>query len=57
MKYVKAISAFFAVQVACVYVMWMGGFDFDTRNFWTGYVAAIGLISGVFAASFAYSYK
>ena len=45
-----SIAAFFAVHLALAYLMWVGGFNFDSRNWGTGYLALLGLVSGVLVA-------
>ena len=46
-KYIKQIAAFIGVQFVVLYVVWMGGFDFDDRNPFIGYLALLGIVLGI----------
>ena len=52
MKHLYSFLAFVAVQVLGWGFAWLAGYDFDSRNFWVAYGAAIMLLLGGFAAAF-----
>lgn len=46
--------AFVAVHLFVAYILWVGGWDFDSRSPVIAYFAVVGLAAGIFAASVVY---
>lgn len=46
----KRIAIFFGSLAVCAGIAWLGGYNFDTRNFWVAYGAVFAVFFSGFAA-------
>ena len=48
---IKKIAVFVATQATFAFIAWMGGYDFDTRNFVVGYLTLVSIATGIGAVA------
>ena len=49
MKLFKCVFIFVVIQIIIAFIAWLGGFNFDHRDWEVAYWAVIGMILGCFA--------
>lgn len=53
MRAIKLATIFVCCMGICALVAWLGGFNFDRRDFWVGYGFVVALFFSFFATKFA----
>ena len=52
MRAIKLAAVFICCMGVCALVAWLGGFNFDRRDFWVGYGFFVALFFSVAATAF-----
>lgn len=52
MRAIKLAAVFIFCMGVCALVVWIGGFNFDRRDFWVGYGFLLALVFSALATGF-----
>ena len=52
MRAIKLATVFVCCMGVCALVAWLGGFNFDRRDFWVGYGFVVALVFSAIATGF-----